>query len=111
MNDACTRYPSVCVPSRLGRKFFIGKNCFHSMIGRIAATLPPMPENSLAKYMLLPVCGRWGLSMLLNEKDGISLLVITPLSASGPETLRNAICWNRSCEAVLKVVTDDVSNE
>src|SRR6266403_1031960 len=111
MNDPCMRYPRVCLPSLFGRKLCIGMYCFHSTIGRIAATLPPMPEISPPAKILLPLCGRCGLSILLYENEGISLLVITPFRASGPETLRNASCENKSCDAVLKVVTVEVSNE
>ena len=49
--------------------------------------------------------------MVFQVNEGNNLLVTTPCKAFGPETLRNAICSNSDCEAELKVVTEEVSNE
>ena len=48
------------------------------------------PAISLAKYKLCPLCGRWGLSILLYEKLGTILLVRIPFSAFGPWIPRNS---------------------
>src|SRR5512135_3335653 len=86
-------------------------NCFHSMMGRTSATLPPSPATCPPRYKLFPECGRCGLSIVLIVKLGRIELVITPFSESGPDTLRKFNCSKYCRDASLKTLMVELSNE
>src|SRR5205823_13107247 len=92
------------------RRFCMGIKCLYCTIGRTTRTVPPRPEISPPRYRLVPVFGKYGLSTVLNEKLGRTLLVMMPEREFGPEIPRKARFVNRVLEASLTAITDERTN-
>src|SRR5207237_10384082 len=91
------------------RRFCSWTKCVYCMIGRTVRAVPPRPAISSPIYKLVPVFGKYGLSTVLNEKLGRSLLVMMPEREFGPEIPRKARFVNRILEASLTAITDERS--